>query len=90
LDVQETEECYTIHADLPGVPKESVSVHLEDNILTIETERKEETKEEKGNVHFSERYYGKMKRSIRLPEPVDAEKTAASLENGVLTLTITK
>ncbi|EPZ34728.1 Alpha crystallin/Hsp20 domain-containing protein [Rozella allomycis CSF55] len=90
LDVQETDKTYVIHADLPGISKDAVSVHLEDNILTVETERKDQREENKGTVHLSERFYGKMKRSIRLPQPVDANKTEAKLENGVLTLQVAK
>ncbi|KAI8814085.1 HSP20-like chaperone [Cladochytrium replicatum] len=92
VDVSENEHKYLVRADLPGVKKEDVQIHLKDDILTIEGERKEERSGEQdgGKVHFYERSFGKFSRQMRLPADVDVEKTSASMTDGVLELKLGK
>ncbi|EPZ32380.1 Alpha crystallin/Hsp20 domain-containing protein [Rozella allomycis CSF55] len=90
LDISELDNAYVIQADLPGIAKEDISVNLEDNVLTVETERRDQRDENNGTIHLTERFYGKMKRSVRLPAQVDPEKTEATLDNGVLKLRVAK
>ena len=73
-------------ADLPGLSKDDVHVDVRDNVLTIEGERKQETKDEKGG--WSERSYGRFVRSFALPEGVNAETAKASFKNGVLEIAL--
>ncbi|CAM9171589.1 unnamed protein product [Hapterophycus canaliculatus] len=98
LDFHETKEGFELIADLPGMTQDDISVDVdtESGVLTVSGERKEE-REEKGEgeggekkYHFVERSYGKMARSIRLPETADVENANAGYEAGVLTITFPK
>ena len=79
-------------AELPGVDTKDVDVTVENGILTIRGEKKEEHKEGEPDAKFYvwERSYGSFQRSFTLPRDVDAEKIAAKFENGVLTLNLPK
>ena len=90
MDVQETDKEYLIKADLPDVKKEDVKVGIEDGILSVEGERKQE-KEEKGRkFHRIERAYGKFVRRMTVPTDVDATKVAAEFKDGVLNVHLPK
>lgn len=90
LDVQETEKEYLIKADLPAVGKEEVKVGIEDGILTVEGERKQE-KEEKGKrFHRVERTYGRFVRRVSVPSDVDATMVSAEFKDGVLNVHLPK
>ncbi len=91
-EVKEDKSAFFLKVDLPGVPKEAIKLDLHDNRLTITGERNEEKKtEEKDNkVHFSEMFYGSFTRTMTFPVPVDAERTEAHYDHGVLTMTIPK
>jgi HSP20 family protein len=92
MDVLENPMKYVIKAELPGVPKDKINIHLEHNMLTIEGAREEvvERDEEKDKVkfHVKERSWGSFKRSMRLPEDVDESIVDASYDNGVLSIDI--
>ena len=90
VDVQETDKQYVVEANLPGFGKDAVELTFQDGVLTIEaeTERDEERKEER--FHVRERHVGKVARSFKLPEDVDADKVRASMKDGVLTVTLDK
>lgn len=92
LDVKETDNEFVIKADLPGVDKSNIDISLEDNILTISTERKNERKETEDKYHYFERNYGKYSRSISLPSNINSETflATATYTNGVLNLSIPK
>ena len=90
VDVSETDSEYTIKAEIPEVKKEDVKVTLQNGVLTIQGERKEE-KEEKGKrYHRIERSYGSFLRSFDVPANVDESKTKADFKDGVLTLSLPK
>jgi HSP20 family protein len=90
LDVSETDNALEIVADLPGLKKEEIHVSLEDNVLAIQGERKEE-KESKGRqYHTIERRSGSFYRALRLPVEVEKEKIEAHFKDGVLTLRVPK
>lgn len=90
LDVAESENECIVHVDLPGITKEDVQVHFDESnrLLTVEAERKAEFKEEdaKQNFFHHERYFGRVQRSVTLPENVDGQSVKASMDNGVLKL----
>ncbi len=74
-----------LHADLPGVSLEDVDITLDANVLTISGERKGTTQEEEGvSYYLNELPYGAFRRSVTVPEGVDAEPIRARFENGVL------
>ena len=90
IDVQETDGEYLIKADLPDVKREDVKVAIEDGILAVEGERKQE-KEEKGKkFHRIERSYGKFVRRLAVPTDVAQEKVAADFKDGVLSVHLPK
>ena len=95
LDVIESDNDCTVTVDLPGVAKEDVQVHFDDanRMLTVEAERhSESTKEGDENDRYfhQERYFGKVHRSVMMPENIDGDSVQASLDNGVLRLVFGK
>jgi HSP20 family protein len=90
MDVQETDKEFLVKADLPEVKKEDVKVELENGVLSVQGERKQE-KEEKGKkFHKVERSYGKFVRRFALPSEVDAAKVQADFKDGVLSVHLPK
>lgn len=77
-----------IEADLPGVPKDGVSVRIENRTLTIKGERKRDASTDDGKAQRTERVFGTFVRSFALPETVDTAKVSADYKDGVLTVTI--
>lgn len=91
VDVKEQDNAYHISAELPGVNKDDVHVSLENGILTLEAETKQEDKEEKeGKVIRQERRYGRFVRSFDLGPQVKESDIKAHFENGVLDLVAPK
>ncbi|MDH4187817.1 MAG: Hsp20/alpha crystallin family protein [Nitrospira sp.] len=90
VDISETDGEYQIKAEIPDVKKEDVKVTVENGVLTIQGERKQE-KEDKGKkYHRVERSYGSFVRSFTLPDLVDEEKVKAEFKDGVLNLQLPK
>ena len=90
VDIAETEKEFVIKAEIPEVRKEDVKVTVDNGILTIRGERKQE-KEEKGQkFHRVERYYGRFTRSFSLPDNIDETKIKASFKDGMLNLRLQK
>lgn len=91
-DVLETETELRVLVELPGLAPEEVDVDLENNVLTIRGEKREQRSEgdEKHTWHLMERRYGTFTRSFMLPRDVDQEQIEARFENGVLTVSIPK
>lgn len=91
IDVRETKDAITVEAELPGVDEKDVSVTLNNGILTIRGEKKQEREESKeGYYHLSERTFGSFERSLRLPDTIDDQKIEAKFDKGVLTVTAAK
>ncbi len=90
VDVSETEGAYQIKAEIPDVKKEDVKVTLEDSVLTIQGERRQEKEETGKKYHRVERSYGRFVRSFTLPDLVDEEKVKAEFRDGVLNLQLPK
>ena len=90
VDIVENDKEFVIKAEIPEVKKEDVKVTVDNGVLTIRGERKQE-KEEKGKkFHRVERHYGSFTRSFSLPENIDETKTKASFKDGMLDLKIQK
>nr|ANY58115.1 Amidohydrolase [uncultured bacterium] len=90
-DVVETEREIRVATEMPGLRQEDIEVDVENNVLTIRGEKREERSEgEQGKYHLAERRYGTFARSFVLPRDVDAERIEAAFENGVLTVRIPK
>ncbi|MEQ9463884.1 MAG: Hsp20/alpha crystallin family protein [Haliea sp.] len=91
VDVRDGEDHYEITAELPGVDKKNIHVHVKDGVLTLEAEASQSEKEEKGGrVIRQERRYGRYLRSFDLGGDVHDEDINASFKDGVLTLTAPK
>ena len=89
-DIFETKDNLVIKAEIPGMEMKDLNVEIENNILTIQGERKfEEKTEEKGFQRF-ERAYGKFVRNFTLPPGVNTEKINATYLNGVLEIELPK
>jgi len=88
IEVKQKEGKLLVTAELPGVKKEDVKVHIDGDTLVVEGERKEEKEEKREGYYHSERSYGKFYRSILLPEGTKAEQTAAQFNDGVLEIAI--
>ncbi|KAG7572246.1 HSP20-like chaperone [Arabidopsis suecica] len=91
VDWRETPEAHVFKADLPGLKKEEVKVEVEDdNILQISGERSSENEEKNDKWHRVERSSGKFMRRFRLPENAKMEEVKATMEDGVLSVTVPK
>lgn len=90
VDIAETDNNYQITAEIPGIKREDIKISIEEGVLTLRGERKEE-KEEKGRkFHRMERFYGTFSRSFALPQNVDENHVEANFHDGLLTLQIPK
>lgn len=91
LEVREAADAYTLHAELPGIRKEDIHVHVDGPQVSIAAERKQEKEVKEGErLLRSERSYGKVSRSIQLGHDVDEAKASARFVDGVLELTLPK
>jgi HSP20 family protein len=88
VDLHETADEYVVTAELPGLTREDLQIHLADGRLTLSGVRPERTACDQ--YHRVERGHGSFSRSFQLPVPVDAERIVADLRNGVLTVTCPK
>jgi HSP20 family protein len=90
VDISEDETAFHIDAELAGLTKEQIILNIEDDVLTIKAERKQESEEKKKDYHRIERSYGSFSRSFNLGEVIDQENISADFENGVLHVTLPK
>ena len=89
-DIVETQNAIEVKVDLPGHDPKTVQVNLENGVLTIQSERKQERRGEQDGVLRAERSFGAFARSFELPDTVDPQKVEARFEHGVLTVTLPK
>lgn len=90
MDVSESDSSYAVKADLPGVEKDNIHVTVDNNVLRINVEKKEEKKTEGTRWHRYERSSHFLARAIRLPETADMDNMKAKYDNGVLSFEIPK
>jgi len=89
-DVSETEAEYLIKADLPEVRKDDLSITVQDGVLTLSGERRQEVRAENEKVHRVERAYGSFARRFALPENADEQSIRAESRDGVILIHIPK
>jgi HSP20 family protein len=90
FDVKETKEAYLFKADVPGIQDKDLEVTITGNRLTVGGKRDEEKEERSDRYYTYERNYGSFSRSFTLPDGADTDKLRASLDSGVLTVTVPK
>jgi HSP20 family protein len=90
VDVSEDKESVIIKAEMPGMKKEDVKISVQDNVLTLKGEKKQEKEEKDKNYHRIERSYGSFCRSFQLPTSVKTDKIKANYKDGVLSVTLPK
>jgi HSP20 family protein len=89
-DVAEYANEYVVQMELPGVSKEDVKITIEENMLTIQGEKKHEKETKEPNFHRTERSYGSFQRSFTLPKTVKTDEIGAAYTDGILNITIPK
>jgi HSP20 family protein len=90
MDLVETDDHFVLRADLPGLGEDDVAIELEDNVLTVSGERKAEHEDTREGFYRLERASGAFRRSLTLPDGVDAEGISAKFDKGVLEIRIPK
>jgi HSP20 family protein len=90
LDLVDTDGEYVLRVDLPGLTEKDVNIELDDNVLTVSGERKAEHEERKEGYYRVERASGSFRRSLTLPEGVDADAIKAQFDSGVLEVRVPK
>jgi HSP20 family protein len=90
VDVTENDKQIEITAELPGLEDKDVQVNFADNVLTIRGEKKAEKEEKDKTYRLVERSYGSFVRSLELPAGVNADAIKASIDKGVLKVTVPK
>lgn len=90
IDVIQKEDEIEVKASMPGVKPEDINITIEDNVLTLKTERKANIEAEKATYLMQERPTGSFYRALRLPDTVDTNKIESHYEDGVLTIIMPK
>jgi len=90
FDISETDEHVHVKGDLPGIDVKDLDISIENNVLTVRGEKKQEKEDKNESYHCVERYYGSFSRSFTLPTTVKADDIEAVYKDGVLQLTIPK
>ena len=88
LDIVRDGDELQVRASVPGVKPDDISVTIEDGVLTISGETASETGHEEGSYLRRERRSGSFRRTLRLPESVDAEHARSTYANGVVTVAL--
>jgi HSP20 family protein len=91
IDLLEDGDNFTLKADLPGVLPSEMQIQLEKDCLEIEVSNKKPVQDEEAvKLLINERLNTHMKRSIKLPKPVDSDKAKSSYKDGVLEIVLPK
>ena len=90
VNISETGTAYNLEVVAPGFEKADFKINLEENVLTISAEKKEESKEENKKQIRKEYNYRSFKRSFTIDEKIDVSAIDATYVNGVLTLNLPK
>lgn len=90
IDLTETEKEFILRAEVPGVPRENLDVHIEGELVTLTGHREQKVHEANERLLWEERETGKFLRTIRLPKAVDTAKVEAVYAEGILTVRLPK
>lgn len=90
LELRESDKAYHLTADLAGVEQKDLQIDLNDNVLTLQGERRDERSSASADRCYTERAYGRFERRIPFDQEVDADRVEARIKNGVLDIEIPK
>ncbi|MBU1189174.1 MAG: Hsp20/alpha crystallin family protein [Gammaproteobacteria bacterium] len=88
LDIAESDKHYTVAVEVPGVNEDDIDITLEQNLLTISGEKKQESSKDENGFHKVERSYGSFQRVLNLPDDADSNDIKADVKKGVLKIRI--
>lgn len=84
VNVEETKEELKLTAELPGMNIDDIEIEVENNLLSLRGEKREEEKQENQKFHVWERSYGSFERNFTLPRTVKSEEISAHFQDGIL------
>ena len=90
LDIYQTDDLIVVKATLAGVDSKDLEINVDNDVLTIRGERRQEKVHDEAEYYYQECYWGKFSRSVVLPGEVDVKKINAKLKSGVLTIVLPK
>ena len=90
VNIREDEKNYILDLAIPGMDKKDLKIDISDDVLTISSESKEESSEEKDGYKKKEFNYSSFCRSFYIPENVNREKIGANYKDGILTVSLPK
>ena len=90
VDIIDQDKEIQVIADLPGLREEDISIEVNNGILTLRGEKKEEKEEKRSNYYLSERFSSSFNRSFRLPTTINENKVEATLKDGILKVILPK
>ncbi|MBT8137680.1 MAG: Hsp20/alpha crystallin family protein [Gammaproteobacteria bacterium] len=90
VDLQEQEDCFLLHVDVPGVDPQNIDIAVEGGVLTLSGQRESTSSDDHKGFRRVERISGRFLRRFTLPDGVDTEAVSARSENGVLEISIPK
>jgi HSP20 family protein len=90
VDIEEEEDRFVIHADVPGLQEKDLEVRVHEGTLLLAGKREESKEEKTANGYYRERRRGSFCRQFRLGTSVEEAKIEASYKNGVLTVVLPK
>jgi HSP20 family protein len=91
VNIKENTDAFEVEMAAPGMAKDDFKIELNNDLLTISSEKKNESEIKEGETYTRREYsYQSFSRSFNLPKTIDAEKISAKYENGILSITIPK
>ncbi len=90
VDIYEQGDSLVVQAELPGLRKDDVSVQVENSVLTLQGERRQEKSVKSEQYHRLERSFGRFTRSFSLPSGIDTKNIRAEFRDGILKVTLPK
>ena len=90
VDIVDGKDEITVKAEIPGMTKDQIEVLVQNDVLTIKGEKKEEKEVKEKDCVRKERYYGSFNRSFTLPSGVDAKAVKAIYRDGILEVVLPK
>lgn len=90
VDILNKADAVELNVELPGFSKDDIKVNIEDRVLTISGEYKDETENKEKTYYRRERRYGSFKRAFSLSEDVLTDEVTADYKDGILKITLKK